>query len=99
MSRPDFTRSLLAPRHWPAWLGVAAIWLVARLPQAALPWLGRRLGALVLRVPSARRRIAATNIALCFPELDAGRQAALVDANLRDIGMMMVEFALGWLGS
>ncbi len=97
--RPDFTRSLLAPRHWPAWLGVAAIWLIAHLPQPVLPWLGRRLGALVTRIPSARRRIAAANITLCFPELDAAQQAALVDANLRDIGQMMVEFALGWLGS
>jgi KDO2-lipid IV(A) lauroyltransferase len=99
MPRPEFTRSLLAPRHWPAWLGVAAVWLIAHLPQALLPWLGRRFGALVARVPSARRRIAAANIALCFPGLDAAQRAALVDANLRDIGMMMVEFALGWLGS
>jgi len=99
MPRPEFTRSLLAPRHWPAWLGVAAVWLVAHLPQTLLPWLGRRLGALVARMPSARRRIAAANIALCFPALDPARRAALIDANLRDIGMMMVEFALGWLGS
>jgi len=99
MPRPEFTRSLLAPRHWPAWLGVAAVWLIAHLPQSLLPWLGRRLGALVARVPSARRRIAAANIALCFPALDPAQRAALVDANLRDIGMMMVEFALGWLGS
>ena len=99
MPRPTFTRSLLAPRQWPAWLGVAVIWLIARLPQAALMWLGRRLGALVLRIPSERRHIAETNIALCFPELDARGRAALVDANLRDIGMMMVEFALGWMGS
>jgi KDO2-lipid IV(A) lauroyltransferase len=99
MPRPEFTRSLLAPRHWPAWLGVAAVWLIAHLPQATLPWLGRRLGALVARIPSARRRIAAANIALCFPALDPAQRATLVDANLRDIGMMMVEFALGWLGS
>jgi KDO2-lipid IV(A) lauroyltransferase len=99
MPRPTFTRSLLAPRHWPAWLGVAAIWLIARLPQRALMWLGRRLGALVLRVPSARRHIAEANIALCFPELDPAAHRALVDANLRDIGLMLVEFALGWMGS
>jgi KDO2-lipid IV(A) lauroyltransferase len=99
MSRPAFHRSLLAPRHWPAWLGVATIWLIARLPQRVLMWLGRRLGALVLRIPSARKRIAAANLALCFPELDADARARLVDANLRDIGLMLVEFALGWMGS
>lgn len=99
MSRPAFTRSLLAPHHWPAWLGVAAIWLVARLPRKALLWVGRGLGALVVRIPSKRRHIAQTNIALCFPQLDAAAHARLVDRNLRDIGLMLVEFALGWLGT
>lgn len=96
---PDFPRSLLAPRHWPAWLGVALIWLIARLPLAALLWLGRRLGGLVRWIPSARRHIAETNIALCFPELAPAARAKLVDDNLRDIGLMLVEFALGWMGS
>ncbi len=99
MPRPTFTSSLLAPRHWPAWLGVGVIWLIARLPQPALLWLGRRLGALIARTPSARRHIAQVNVALCFPDLDSRAQAALVDANLRDIGLMLVEFALGWMGS
>ena len=78
---------------------MAVIWLIAQLPYAALLWLGRRLGGLVMRVPSARRHIAETNIALCFPELDAEAQRQLVDDNLRDIGLMLVEFALGWMGS
>jgi KDO2-lipid IV(A) lauroyltransferase len=99
MPRPTFTRSLLSPRQWPAWLGVGVIWLIAQLPPWALMWLGRRLGALIVRVPSARRHIAKTNIALCFRDRDAAAQAALVDANLRDIGLMLVEFALGWMGS
>ena len=99
MPRPSLVRSLLAPRHWPAWLGVGALHLIARLPRPALMALGRVLGAIVQRFPSPRRRVAEANIALCFPELDAARQAALVDAHLRDIGLMMVEFALGWMGS
>jgi KDO2-lipid IV(A) lauroyltransferase len=99
MPRPTFHRSLLAPRHWPAWLGVGVIWLVARLPYPVLLRIGRGLGALVTHLPSPRRHIAQTNIQRCFPELDAAAQAALVDANLRDIGLMLVEFALGWLGS
>ncbi len=98
-TRPSFSLTLLAPRHWPAWLGVAVIWLIARLPYAALLRAGRLFGALVQRVPSPRRRIAETNIALCFPELESPAQATLVANNLRDIGLMMVEFALGWMGS
>jgi len=99
MPRPSFVRPLLAPRHWPAWIGVGALCLIARLPRPALMALGRLLGALVQRFPSPRRHVAEVNIALCFPELDAAAQAALVDAHLRDIGLMMVEFALGWMGS
>jgi KDO2-lipid IV(A) lauroyltransferase len=99
MPRPVFTRSLLAPRHWPAWMAVGVIWLMARLPHAALLWVGRCLGALVLRIPSARRRIAEVNIALCFPQLDRQSIGRLVDMNLRDIGLMLVEFALGWMAS
>lgn len=99
MPRPSFDPALLAPRHWPAWLGVGVIWLIARLPYRWLLGLGRMLGALIRHVPSRRRRIAQTNIALCFPELDAGQQDALVKAHLTDIGLMLVEFALGWMGS
>jgi KDO2-lipid IV(A) lauroyltransferase len=99
MPRPAFSRSLLAPRHWPAWIGVGVIWLIARLPFGALLRVGRRLGWLVSRVPSARRRIAEVNLALCFPELDEPARHALVDRNLRDIGLMLVEFALGWMAS
>ncbi len=98
MPRPPFDRSLLAPRHWPAWAGLGVIWLIARLPYPALMRVGRVLGVLAMRIDSARRPVAEANIALCFPELDAARQAALVDAHLRDIGLMLVEFALGWMG-
>jgi KDO2-lipid IV(A) lauroyltransferase len=97
--RPSFDRTLLWPRHWPAWLGVGVIWLVARLPYRALMATGRAIGGLALHLNPERRHIAATNIALCFPELDKRQQRALVVANLRDIGMMLMEFALGWMGS
>ncbi len=99
MPRPPFNRSLLAPSHWPAWLGAGVIWLIAHLPRPWLMALGRGLGQLVQRVPSPRRHVAEANIALCFPELSKAEQAALVNAHLRDIGLMMVEFALGWMGS
>ena len=99
MPRPSFEASLLSPRQWPAWIGLGVVWLIARLPYPALMRVGRWLGALAARVDSARRPISEANIALCFPELDAAQRAALVDAHLRDIGLMLVEFALGWMGS
>jgi KDO2-lipid IV(A) lauroyltransferase len=75
------------------------IWLVAHLPYRVLVGFGRLLGNLALVLNKERRNVAATNIALAFPALDAEAQARLVEANLRDVGMMLVEFALGWMGS
>jgi Kdo2-lipid IVA lauroyltransferase/acyltransferase len=97
--RPSFTPALLSPRLWPAWIGVGVMKLLAMLPFPALMRIGRGLGALIERYPSPRRKVAATNIALCFPDLDAKAQAKLVDEHLRDIGLMLIEFALGWMGS
>jgi KDO2-lipid IV(A) lauroyltransferase len=34
---PPFRAALLAPRHWPAWIGLAAIWLVARWDRNRVP--------------------------------------------------------------
>ena len=96
---PAFTRSLLSPRLWPAWIGVGIMKLISMLPWKVLMAIGRTLGAAIERFPSPRREVAATNIALCFPELAAAAQKKLVDAHLRDIGMMLIEFALGWMGS
>ncbi len=97
--RPPFRPALISPTQWPAWIGLACIWLLARLPYRLLLGLGRLLGRLIDHVPSARRPIARQNIALCFPELDAAQQRALLRAHMHDLGMMLAEFALGWMGS
>ena len=95
---PPFRAILLAPRHWPAWLGLGLIWLAARLPYALLRRLGHGLGALAARLMPARRRVAARNLELCLPQLDAKEREALLEANLRDSGLMLIEFALAWMG-
>lgn len=97
--RPVFQAALLAPRHWPAWLGVAVMWLLARLPFGLLMRLGRGLGTLARGLNRQRRRIAQRNIELCFPALDKRQRQALLRANLRDVGLMLIEFTLGWLAS
>jgi len=99
MPRPRFHRHLLNPRHWPAWLGVGVVWLIGQLPYHWLLRLGGWLGALIAHLPSPRRHIAQTNIALCFADWPPARRTELVDANLRDLGRMLVEFALGWMAS
>ncbi len=92
-------RHLLHPRYWPSWLGVGLLWLLARLPRRWLMAMGAGLGRLIGKLAGSRRRIAARNIELCFPELDKSAQHALLDANMRDLGLMLAEFTLGWMAS
>ncbi|MEO5623450.1 MAG: LpxL/LpxP family Kdo(2)-lipid IV(A) lauroyl/palmitoleoyl acyltransferase [Dokdonella sp.] len=97
--RPPFRAALLAPRHWPAWIGLAAIVLTAAMPRAFLMRIGRRLGGIAAQVFGERRHVAARNLALCFPELDPATRATMLEENLRDSGPMLVEFAQAWMGS
>ncbi|MEO8011164.1 MAG: lipid A biosynthesis lauroyl acyltransferase, partial [Dokdonella sp.] len=96
---PPFRISLLSPRHWPAWVGLALLWLAARLPYAILMHLGAGLGWLAARLLRSRRRIAQRNLEVCFPHLADGERAHMLELTLRDSGLMLVEFALGWFGS
>jgi len=94
-----FHRALLAPRYWTTWLILGLMWLVARLPYRALLSAGRGLGALAARVQPKRRRIAARNLELCFPDLSPAARAELLEANLRELGMLIVELSLALMGS
>ncbi len=96
---PPFRPRLLSPLHWPAWIGLGLLWLLSRIPYRALMTLGRGLGWLIARIPGARRRTAERNIERCFPDLAAAERAQLLEQNLLDVGLMLVEFALAWMGS
>lgn len=85
--------SLYAPGYWPSWLGVALFWLIGQLPWGLLLALGRGLGWLAWYLLRRRRRVAETNIRLCFPELDATRQQALAQASVVSAGEALTEMA------
>lgn len=92
-------RPPLSPRTWPVWLGIGVGWLLARLPWSLQRSAGGLLGALLYRLMPARRRVAARNIALCLPELDAAAQRQLLRENFRDLGIGLFEFMRAWWGS
>ena len=73
-----------------------AAWAVARLPQAALLALGRAAAWLAWPLLRSRRRVAAINIALCFPGLDAARQAALVRESVVNTVVGALELMRAW---
>jgi Kdo2-lipid IVA lauroyltransferase/acyltransferase len=96
---PDIGRPPLAPRHWPAWLGIGAMALLARLPWSLQRALGRPLGALLRTLLRDRRRIALRNLELCFPALDAPAREALLREHFVALAIGIFEFARAWWGS
>ncbi|HXS73570.1 MAG TPA: LpxL/LpxP family Kdo(2)-lipid IV(A) lauroyl/palmitoleoyl acyltransferase [Rhodanobacteraceae bacterium] len=97
MHKPRFRASLLMPRHWPAWLGAGMLRLLVLLPYGTIMHLGALFGAAVAPLLRERRRVVARNLAVCFPELEESARMRLQTAVMRDMGMMLGEFALGWM--
>lgn len=89
----------LGPRHWPAWLGIGAMALLARLPWPLQRALGRAMGDLLRVALRDRREVAARNLALCFPEQDDAARAQLLRAHFHALGIGVFEFARAWWGS
>ena len=96
---PPFPRKLLAPRHWPAWIGIGFVRATAWLPARWTLALGAAFSATISPLLRARRQVIARNLELCFPELDARQRNALCKEATREMGRMLGEFALGWFAS
>lgn len=73
--------------------------LLARLPWSWQRALGRGLGALLRLALRERREVAARNLALCFPELEAAARGVLLREHFAAIGIGVFEFARAWWGS
>jgi KDO2-lipid IV(A) lauroyltransferase len=89
----------LGPRTWPTWLGIGVMALLARLPWPLQRALGRTLGGVFRLLLRERRRIAARNLALCFPALDEAARASLLREHFAALGIGLFEFARAWWGS
>lgn len=98
MATPDPTPPPLSPRTWPTWLAVGLGWTIARWPW----WLQRRagpvLGRALMHLLRSRRRVADTNLRLCFPELDEAARARLLRSNFESLGLGVFEFLRAWWG-
>jgi KDO2-lipid IV(A) lauroyltransferase len=92
-----FPWRLLAPWHWPAWLGLGVIWLLARLPWRPALRVGAGLGGPLRALARSRVHVARRNLALCFPDLSDDDRDALLRENFADMGRMFAEFALSWM--
>ena len=97
MNKTPSKLELLHPRYWGTWLGIGLLWLLVWLPHRLLLSLGKVLGGLLYLTVAKRRRIARTNIRLCFPELSDNEREKLVRKSFLSYGMTIFETALVWL--
>ena len=96
MDRPRFRAAFFHPRFWLLWSGLGVLWLVVQLPYKVQLRIGRALGALMYRVAGDRRRIAARNLELCFPEKSAAERKQLLKDNFASTGIAFFEMAMSW---
>ena len=96
MDRPRFRAAFFHPRFWLLWSGLGVLWLVVQLPYKVQLRIGRLLGAVMYRVAGERRRIAARNLELCFPEKTVAERTWLLKENFVSTGIAFFEMAMSW---
>lgn len=92
-------QSLLHPRHWLTWLGLACLWLLVQLPWQVQMWLGKQLGLLLFKTLKRRRYICCVNLELAFPELSPEQRAKLNRQHFISMGQGLFETAMSWWGN
>lgn len=94
-----FNWHFLGISYWPVWLGLTLIKLMAALPFHWQIAIGTQVGRLLGKIAWRRRRIAAVNLELCFPELSPNERATLLDEHFMALGIGLFETAMAWWAS
>ncbi|MGD9787593.1 MAG: lipid A biosynthesis acyltransferase [Sulfuricellaceae bacterium] len=80
-------------------LGLFLIWLLHFLPLPLLAVAGRGFGLLLYALSRERRRVARTNLRLCFPAMSEKEWEALVRRHFQAFGRSLLERGLAWWAS
>lgn len=77
-------------------LALILMWLLHWLPLPALAACGRLFGRLLFRFGHERRRVALTNLGLCFPQMGEAEKSALARRHFEAFGRSFLERGLLW---
>jgi len=88
--------SLWRFRLWPSWGLVFTLYLLSFLPMAAKQTLGKRLGLFLSTKLKSRARVADSNLAICFPELDQEARSQLAQDNFVACSRGFLESTHAW---
>lgn len=91
--------SLWRPSLLPLWFSMGALWLLHWLPLPLQAALGNAVGWLLAMKPGRRRRIVATNLALCFPEASIATRRRWLRQTFQASMRAVLEHGVLWWGS
>ncbi len=89
-------KRVFSPAFILSWIGLVSLRLAVLLPYPTLMWFGRVLGWVMRKLSKYRRIIAATNLHLCFPNLDEGRRNEMLTRHFEFLGKSFFEMAACW---
>lgn len=96
---PHRSLQMLAPRHWPGWIGLWLLRLTVALPFRVQLRLGSAFGNLLWYLAGRHRHIVRTNLRLCFPHKSDAERLALAREHFRALGISLFEIGLSWWAS
>jgi len=88
--------NLKSPKYWMTRVILALITSISKLSSQSRIRLGHGIGWLFIHVGKRRQRIAAINIAKCFPKLSQSQKDNLLTENMRATGRGIIEIASCW---
>ncbi|MBM3357253.1 MAG: lipid A biosynthesis acyltransferase [Betaproteobacteria bacterium] len=77
-------------------VAIFLLWLLHFLPLRALARLGGAAGMVFYGLGRERRRVALTNLRLCFPQWDEARRRSLARRHFRAFGRSVLEHGVLW---
>lgn len=77
-------------------IAVFSLWLIHFLPFSIQVFIGNALGLLLYVLATERRHVAATNLRLCFPEIDDAERRRLVRKNFIAFARSFIERGILW---
>jgi len=89
----------LKPKYWAIWFGLGLLWSINKLPLSWQSRIGAGIGKMMYALMGKRRKISATNLQLCFPEMSETERETLLKNNFKHIGMLLTEAGLSWWSS
>lgn len=96
VEKAQFSSHLYHPKYWLLWLGVGIMRLTQLLPMPMQMKIGASIGKLAMRLMSKRVNTAKRNIQLCFPDMSAAEQNALLQANFEQTGKAIFDTINAW---